>query len=237
MTRIQALTNAVFAALLLGCAAAETPSPVGTSAPPAPADPTIGRAASLASVLQDGDILLHRSMSSQSAALRAATGSPYTHVGLAFHREGGVQVLEAVQPVRWTALDAWVKRGRDGTVVVMRLADPAPLAGGGEDRLRSVGERFLGRSYDGLFEWSDEKIYCSELVFKAYREAIGVELGQLRPMGSFDLTSPEVRQLIQARTAGRVNLEEPVVAPSSLLRDEDLVVVFSNDPEIPQSAR
>jgi hypothetical protein len=38
-------------------------------------------------------------------------------------------------------------------------------------------------------------------------------------MGSFDLSSLEVRRLIQARAAGRIDLEEPVVAPSSLLSD------------------
>lgn len=192
---------------------------------------------SLNSTLQDGDILLHRSMSTQSAALRAATGSPFTHVGLAFRREGGVEVLEAVQPVRWTLLSDWVKRDRDGKVVVLRLADPAPLAGEGAGRLRSAAERFLGRSYDGLFAWSDEKIYCSELVFKAYREALGVELGELRPMGSFDLASPEVQQLIQARASGRVNLQELVVAPSSLLSDPELRVVFSDDPEVRPAER
>lgn len=56
--------------------------------------------AELTEVLAEGDIVLHRSRSAQSAALRAATGSPYTHVGLVFWRAGVPQVLEAVEPVR-----------------------------------------------------------------------------------------------------------------------------------------
>jgi hypothetical protein len=233
--------RAAWSALLaLGCGGAPAGAPATSTAadlgPPAPAVAEAAPAGSLLSLLEDGDVLLHRSMSAQSAALQAATGSPFTHVGLAFRREGGVQVLEAVQPVRWTPLEDWVRRGRDGTVVVLRLADVGPIAGAGAARLRSAGERFLGRPYDALFEWSDEKIYCSELVFKAYREAVGLEIGELRPMGAFDLSSPEVRRLIQARAAGRINLEEPVVAPSSLLTDDDLVIVYSDDPEVRASA-
>lgn len=44
-------------------------------------------------------------------------------------------------------------------------------------------------------------------------------------MGTFDLTSPEVRKLIVARANGKIDPDEPVVAPSSLLSDADLVVV------------
>lgn len=219
--------------LLGGCA--EDVSPPSARVERHVSAPRVGSQPSLRELLQDGDILLHRSTSSQSAALMAATGSAFTHVGLAFRRAGSVEVLEAVQPVRWTALEDWLARGRDGKVVVLRLADPTRLAGGGGERLRSAGERFLGRPYDGLFEWSDEKIYCSELVFKAYREAAGVELGELRPMGSFDLTSLEVRRLIEARAAGKIDLDEPVVAPHSLLADDDLVVVYSDDPEVRSS--
>ena len=64
-----------------------------------------------------------------------------------------------------------------------------------------------------------------------------MEVGQVQPMGSFDPTSPAVRELIQARTAGKVDVNEPVVAPSSLLGDEDVRVVFSDDPAIAVGSR
>lgn len=60
-------------------------------------------AATIVEVAQDGDIIFHKSQSSQAAALRDATGSDYTHVGLLYEREGDLQVLEAVEPVRWTS--------------------------------------------------------------------------------------------------------------------------------------
>src|SRR5690606_29178807 len=189
-------------------------------------------AGALSDVATDGDIILHKSRSSQAAALRAATGSPYTHVGLVFERDGTLQVLEAVEPVKWTPLDRWVARGRDEHVVVLRLRDPSRLQDGGAERLRASGERFLGRHYDTLFQWSDERIYCSELVTKAYTDALGVTIGELATFGDFDLSAPEVQALIQARTAGRLDAKEVVVSPASYLADDDLAVVFSTDPAI-----
>lgn len=181
-------------------------------------------------LVADADIILHKSRSSQAAALRAATGSPYTHVGLVFRRGDGLQVLEAVEPVKWTPLASWVARGEGGHVVVMRLRDPSPLGDGGAKAVREAAEAFVGRHYDLLFQWSDDRIYCSELVYKAYKSALGLDVGELSAMGTFDLTSAEVQALIQARTSGHVDESEPVVAPASLLVDNDLMVIYSTDP-------
>lgn len=130
--------SAVLAAILLACGAEAPPPSVARTERVAPVTAKAQPATPLVAHLEDGDILLHPSKSSQSAALRAATGSPYTHVGLAFPRDGVWLVLEAVQPVRWTPLDDWLKRGRDQKVVVLRLVDPSPLAGGGKERLWSA---------------------------------------------------------------------------------------------------
>jgi hypothetical protein len=196
------------------------------------AGPPASAARPLHAAVANGDIILHKSQSSQAAALRAATGSPYTHVGLVFKRGDSFQVLEAVEPVRWTALDAWVKRGEARHVVVLRLRDPSLLGDHGALAVRTAAEAYLGRPYDLLFQWSDDRIYCSELVYKAYKSAVGVEVGELTTLGAFDLSSPEVQSLIRARIKGRVDESEPVVAPSSLLVDSDLTVVYTNDPDL-----
>lgn len=177
------------------------------------------------SLLRDGDIVLHKSSSRQSEALAAATRSPYTHMGLVFWRDDRPQVLEAVQPVRWTPLERWVARGREGHVVVLRPKQTVDVAA-----VRRAADRYLGRDYDLLFAWSDDRIYCSELVTKAYRTATGLELGDLVPLSTFDLEAAPVRALVQERVGHALDTTEPVVAPASFLDDDDLRWVFSNDP-------
>lgn len=177
--------------------------------------------------LQDGDIVLHKSRSSQSAALRHATGSPYTHVGLFFEHEGKPMVLEAVQPVRWTPLDEWTARGEQGHIAVLRpknRLDDKTIA-----TVRDRASSFLGRPYDLQFDWDDHRIYCSELVYKAY-DAVGLELGELAPMRSFDLSHPAVQSLMRSRNAH--DLDRTMVSPVSILEDDDLTVVYTNDPAL-----
>ncbi len=203
---------------------------VGAARPPA--RPPALAAGIPSPAFADGDIVLQQSRSNQSAALKAATGSPYTHCGLVFRRNGTYQVLEAVQPVRWTPWSSCASRGREHRVVVVRLRDRSRLANGGAGKVRAAAERFLGRSYDTLFEWSDRRIYCSELVYKAYRSGLGLEVGEVRALSDFDLTSPEVKALVDARAHGRLDPSERVVAPVSFLSDSDLRVAFSNDPAV-----
>src|SRR5262245_46335129 len=115
---------------------------------------------------QDGDIIFHTSRSAQSEAVGRATGSRWTHMGIVFLRNDKPFVLEAVGPVKMTPLTEWVARGAAKRYVVKRLADPSVLRQGGASRLRAAANRYLGKPYDFYFEWSNDRIYCSELVWK-----------------------------------------------------------------------
>jgi hypothetical protein len=178
-------------------------------------------------LLRDGDLVFQESRSSQSAALMAATGSRYTHVGLLERRDGGWWVLEAVSPVKRTPLSDWVARGADGHAVVKRaqaVDDPAALAA-----VLAVAAAWLGRPYDLPFLWSDDALYCSELVWKAYERGAGVELTPLRRHGDYQLSSAEVQAKIRERYPGGIPSDEPVVAPSDLFTASGLVLVGQLD--------
>ena len=41
-------------------------------------------------------------------------------------------------------------------------------------KMKQAEEAFRGKSYDLTFEWNDEKIYCSELIWKIYQRAVGI---------------------------------------------------------------
>ena len=178
--------------------------------------------------LRDGDVVFHESTSSQSDAIALATGSRYTHVGIVPRQDGRAVVLEAVQPVKLTPLSRWIARGKGGHVVVKRLADadavwtPEAVA-----KLHALGKAWLGKSYDGRFQWSDDRLYCSELVHKLVRRAAGVALGATRPAGSFDLSSPAVRKKLRERFGRGAAFDpaEPVLAPQAILDDPRLVTV------------
>lgn len=161
-----------------------------------------------------GDIVFHTSRSNQSAAIQAATDSPWSHMGIVLFKDGQAQVFEAVQPVQFTPLRAWLDRGLQGHYVVKRLRDPLPDAA--IARMQAQASRYLGKDYDLTFEWSDQRIYCSELVWKLYQQSAGIELASLQPLGEFRLDHPAVTTKLTERFGKRIPLQEPVISPVAI---------------------
>lgn len=178
---------------------------------------------------RNGDIVFHTSRSSQSVAIQRATHSRYSHMGIVYLSGGQPFVYEAVQPVKLTPLAEWVSRGERGHFVVKRLRDADRLLTAESlARLKAEGERFQGKNYDLYFEWSDDRVYCSELVWKIYQRALGIEIGETEKLGSFDLSDPEVQAKVKERWPNSPPQDETVVSPSAMFDSALLVTVFSN---------
>lgn len=170
-----------------------------------------------------GDIVFHTSTSAQSVAVQSATHSRYSHMGIVLIKEGRPVVLEAVQPVKYTDLKTWLNRGKGQQYVIKRLTSPIKPAA--VSKLDQEAKRYLGKPYDLTFEWSDDRIYCSELVWKLYKSALGIELAPLAKLGSFDLTAPAVKAKLKERYGNRIPLNEPVIAPSAIFDSTFLTTV------------
>jgi hypothetical protein len=178
---------------------------------------------------RNGDIVFHTSRSSQSLAIQLATKSPYSHMGIVYLREGEPFVFEAVQPVKLTPLSAWIERGDQGRFVAKRLRDAdSRLTAETLQRMRAAGEELAGKDYDPYFEWSDERIYCSELVWKVFERGAGIRLGQQQTIAAFDLSHPAVQEKVKERYGERVPLDEVVVSPAAIFDAPDLETVYDN---------
>jgi hypothetical protein len=173
--------------------------------------------------VRDGDVIFQTSRSSQSLAIQRATHSPYSHMGIVFIRAGQPYVLEASATVRYTPLSEWIARGKESKYVLKRLRKP--LTDTQVGKLRKAAKPFEGRAYDLTFEWSDSKIYCSELVWKIYDRALGVQLGELQKLRDFDLSDAAVRTKMKERYGDKVPLDSPVISPASMFKTEALSAV------------
>jgi hypothetical protein len=178
---------------------------------------------------RDGDIVFHTSRSAQSMAIQLATRSPYSHMGIVYIRDGEPFVFEAVQPVKLTPLAAWIERGENGRFVAKRLKDAETrLTADALRRMREAGEALAGKDYDLYFEWSDERIYCSELVWKIFDRGAGIQLGERQTIADFDLSHPAVQAKIQERYGDRIPLDEIVVSPAAIFDAALLETVYEN---------
>lgn len=70
---------------------------------------------------KNGDLIFQTSLSSQSRPIQIATKSKYSHCGIIFMQNKEYYVFEALQPVKYTKLDDWIKRGQNQQFVVKRL--------------------------------------------------------------------------------------------------------------------
>jgi hypothetical protein len=178
------------------------------------------------SALRDGDIIFQTSRSPQSQAIQLATHSRYSHMGIVFHVGSRLMVIEAIEPVCWTPLSLWIARGEKQAAVVRRLRDAderlTPAAIG---KLRRAATHQLGKRYDRAFDWSDDRIYCSELVYKAYDQALGIQLGTLQKLRDMDLSNPIVKRKLALRYGRNLPLDAPVITPQAVFESDRLETV------------
>lgn len=155
-------------------------------------------------------------------AIEGITRSPFSHCGVVMKNADGRWVVhEAIGVVRETPLYLWVVRGRGGRLDAWRwreMGGRSPLA------LKAGLEKYSGRNYDYRYAPGDDEIYCSELVFKAYRDAYGAELGEWETLG--DLNWRPFEAFIREMEGGPLPLERPMITPVGVTRSAALEKVY-----------
>lgn len=173
---------------------------------------------------QEGDILFQSLPRSPLVnAIEGATKSPFSHCGIVVNENGSWIVYEAYSKVESTPLSNWVFRSRSHRWAVYRLDEqhqqfvPAIV-----QHVRG----FVGRPYDSRYEMDDEKIYCSELIYKAFLRATGRPLGGTVQLG--ELNWQPFTEIIQRYEGGPVPLEREMITPKHLASADQLMLIMSH---------
>jgi len=187
---------------------------------------------------RDGDLIFQETAGRQSAAVFAATGSPFTHMGIVRHRDGQSVVVEAIGPVKETPLSEWISRGENRRFALYRVRDLSP---GDATRMLLAAEHYYGRPYDILFRPEDDAIYCSELPHLAF-SAVGKDIGTMTPLRDLKIGDAAVTALIERRWQQHpacksaatmadcvaIIKDQPIVTPASIAADPDVELVYSD---------
>ena len=183
--------------------------------------------------LQNGDIVFQEAHDEQAKAVKAATNSRWSHVGIVFFHDGSPWVLEAVQPVKSTPLLEFINRCPKA-FYAMRLKNASDYINSVSlAKAKDYGQMQLGKNYDPYFQWSEDRVYCSELIWKIYQQATGIKLCSPRPLKSYNIHHPAVQALITKRygSMSKLPMNELMVAPSDLAQSKLLIEV----PRTPKS--
>ena len=173
----------------------------------------------------EGDIIFIQSQTQQAAALREATESVWTHVGLLVKRNSSWYVAEAVGPLKQTPLADFIARSKNKAYRIYRFKhfDAATMS----SALKAALPKY-NKPYDIYFEWGNERIYCSELTYKVMKDVTGFELGRFQKMKEMKLDGPYVRALIQKRLTDigkELDPDEDIVTPVSQMQDDALTLI------------
>jgi len=191
--------------------------------------------------LKDGDIVFQTTLDNQSLAIATATASYYTHTGIVKLSGNIAYVVEAVGPVKETPFNEWIKRGLFKRIAVYR--DPA-LTPDAASRVLAAAQIYYGRPYNIFFSFKNNGIYCSELVYLAYKEA-GSPVGKTEKVSELYANNSFVKKLIERRwqldpecTSQHFDfrqcysyiLDQELITPASIARDSKLQRIYSNYP-------
>ncbi len=82
--------------------------------------------------------------------------------------------------------------------------------------MKEYVQKQFGKNYDAVFGWSDKEMYCSELVWKVYKEILALKLAAPKPLRDFNIDAIEVRKIMQQRYGKEIPYDELMVSPSQL---------------------
>jgi uncharacterized protein YycO len=169
---------------------------------------------------QTGDIVFQDSESTQSKAIKLATNSKYSHCGIVMNLNDEWMVLEAVQPVRVVPVKEWIAQGTDSEYSKKRLKDKDMLTTEVANKMWKIGESYIGKNYDIFFDWSDDRLYCSELVYKIYQRGAGIELGTMKKLKEYNLNSKEVQDQLKLRYGADIPLNHKMISPQDIFESD-----------------
>jgi hypothetical protein len=129
-------------------------------------------------------------------------------------------VLEAVQPVRVVPVKEWIAQGTDGEYSKKRLKDKDILTTEVANQMWKNGSAFIGKNYDIFFDWSDDRLYCSELVYKIYQRGAGIELGTMKKLKEYNLKSKEVQDQLKLRYGADIPLNHKMISPQDIFESD-----------------
>lgn len=155
-------------------------------------------------------------------AIEGITGSEWSHCGILVKREGRWYVAEAIDTVSYTPLHWWLLRGRGSRIMAYRNTHVGEID---KFKIQQAVDQFVGKEYDLRYAPDDTEIYCSELVYKVFDRAMGLQVGVWQKLRELNWRPYE--DFIREMDDGDLPLDQVMVTPLALTRSRDMKLVFS----------
>lgn len=156
-----------------------------------------------------GDLIFIKIPTSFGRAVEELTAADVSHVGIvAAHDSGHLTVVHALGKVQEEPLERFLERGKGHFAVsryTFRSAEDVTA-------FITAARSFLGWPYDHHFLIDNQAIYCSELVYRAFLDGLGLTPVPLTPM-HFGKPGTDAYRVMERITGGRIPEGEPGCSP------------------------
>jgi hypothetical protein len=196
--------------------------------PPVPVKTDTVNAVALPPVFE-GDIVLQISEDPQHMAFGKASGSKYNHAGIIFirPRDRLYVVMELNDSVTATPLTEWRDRGQGEHIALLRLKNSNQLLSDKKtERLKKGAKAFRGVKQDYYYNWSDEALYSTELVWKMYNNALKISICEPGMLSEWDLTGLLIHGQMTKKYGANIPKDEKVVSPDAIYKSPKLEVIY-----------
>ena len=156
-----------------------------------------------------------------------ASQSWTSHVGVAIREDNQWMIYESVDPVsKKTPLCDFLSRTRKDHVAIRRMKEE-PSAEQLKELTAFLKDN-MGKKYHFGFDYNSEKLFCSKLVYKAYKKVFNLELGSLKTFKQMLAENPNGKTWFwRLWFFGSIPWERVTVTPHDQLIDEDLTTVLT----------
>ena len=178
--------------------------------------------------LKPGDIIFISIPNFLYQQVEKGTGSRASHVGILFKDDHSNWVVaESRVPLsKYTPLSDYLRRTKDNWCCIRR--PKMELLSEDVDALKEACNNRLGILYHLGFRYDSNRQFCSKFVYDAYKEAIGIEVGELDTMRNLFVKRPDTPLMFwRLWYFGFIPWGRRTVTPASQMESEALKTIYT----------
>lgn len=130
--------------------------------------------------LRTGDLLFNKLNIDSGIGIQNGIHFSFDNIGIVFIDDDNYAIIETAERVGYISMSGWIEKGVDQKYVVKRLLNSDSLLNDERtQRLRKEAQSNIWKEVEKSQNWSDDKLYNAELVWKLFKKALDIELGEL----------------------------------------------------------
>lgn len=161
---------------------------------------------------REGDIIFQTNDSQEALFLKTISESDINHCGIVIMKEdSSLHVLHMDDRIRLTPLSSFIQHGKQKKFSIQRATNK---------EIDIDYKKYMTSNRDHRLRLDDNLYYNSELVYRIYKEDLGIELCKPRPIDQYNIAG-----LDTILTKQGIHLKQEIVTPADIYNSRRLKTV------------